>query len=215
LITAMLALPFTRDEFFAVFAAYNVNIWPLQLVAYGLAFVAIAALWLGPPLASRIALAVMSLLWAWTGGVYHILYFADINRAAFGFGGLFIVQAVLFAVEAWRARLRFSVKTPAAWGWTLIFYALFMYPLLGLWSGHVYPAAPMFGVTPCPLVIFTLGLMLFNGGPIPWRLLIIPVLWSVIGGSAAFLLAVYPDWVLPVSAGIVIALNWQRARGEP
>lgn len=211
----MLALPFTRDEFFAVFAAYNVAIWPAQLVAYGLAIIAIATLWFGVSSASRFALAVLALLWAWTGGVYHILYFAEINRAALGFGSLFIVQAVLFAIEAWRARLEFSVKQSATWGWALIVYALLFYPLLVVWSGHVYPAAPVFGVTPCPLVIFTLGVLLFNRGPIPWRLLIIPVLWSVAAGSAAFLLGVYPDWALPVSAGIVLALNWRRTRGEP
>ena len=30
-------LPFTIDQFFGVFAAYNVAIWPAQVVAYGVA----------------------------------------------------------------------------------------------------------------------------------------------------------------------------------
>ena len=45
-----------------------------------------------------------------------------------------------------------------------------------VWSGHVYPAAPMFGVTPCPLVIFTFGMLLLSRERAPWPLLVIPAL---------------------------------------
>jgi Family of unknown function (DUF6064) len=36
------ALPFTREAFVAIFSAYNQAIWPLQVVAYGLAVTAVA-----------------------------------------------------------------------------------------------------------------------------------------------------------------------------
>jgi hypothetical protein len=60
---------------------------------------------------------------------------------------------------------------------------------------------PTFGV-PCPTTIFTAGLLML--GPAPsWRLAIVPVIWSAIGGSAAFLLGVSADYGLPIAG-----LHW-------
>lgn len=70
---------------------------------------------------------------------------------------------------------------------------------------------PMFGITPCPVTIFTFGLFLLTTQPIPRRLLVIPVIWSVIGGSAAFLLAIPQDWPLLVSGFTVLVLLWRDA----
>lgn len=56
------------------------------------------------------------------------------------------------------------------------------------------------------MTIFTFGLFLLTTEPIPRRLLVIPVVWSVIGGSAAFLLAIPQDWPLFVSGVAVLAL---------
>jgi len=87
--------------------------------------------------------------------------------------------------------------------WALMGYAIVLYPVLLIWSGHVYPAAPTFGVTPCPLTIFTFGMLLLLQD-LRWSTLVVPLGWSVIGGSAAFLLGVYPDLMLPV-AGVATA----------
>ena len=42
----------------------------------------------------------------------------------------------------------------------------------------------MFGVTPCPVTIFTFGLFLLTVRRFSYWLLIIPFVWSLIGGSA-------------------------------
>ncbi len=68
-----------------------------------------------------------------------------------------------------------------------------------LWTGVVYH-----GITPCPVTIFTFGLLLTSVGVSTW-LYLIPLLWSLIGGSAAFLLGIPQDWVLLVS-GVAVAL---------
>jgi hypothetical protein len=71
---------------------------------------------------------------------------------------------------------------------------------------------PAFGV-PCPTTIFTAGLLMLAAPP-SWRLSIIPIMWSVIGGSAAFLLGVRADYVLPI-AGLALAVrSIQRRRGR-
>jgi len=77
------ALPFTQDQFFAVFAAYNEAIWPAQVVAY-LAGVAGVAVVLAPgaPFKSTVVSGVLAAMWLWTGIAYHWFHFAAINNAA-------------------------------------------------------------------------------------------------------------------------------------
>lgn len=208
-------LPFTRAQFFDVFASYNTAVWPVQALAYLLGLVALAALARGGRHAGRIVGGVLSLLWAWTGLVYHGLYFSSINRAALLFAALFMLQAVLLVHTAVvHDRLRFArPSTPAAWvGVALVGYALVLYPLIGLWTGHAYPALPMFGITPCPLTLFTFGLLLLTTGAVPWWVLVVPVAWSLIGGSAAFLLGVPQDGVLLASGVLALALLRTRDR---
>ena len=62
----------------------------------------------------------------------------------------------------------------------------------------------MFGVAPCPVTIFTFGLLLMTTGPISYWLLVIPFIWSLIGGSAAILLDIRQDWLLLVSGFIAV-----------
>jgi hypothetical protein len=64
---------------------------------------------------------------------------------------------------------------------------------------------PSFGV-PCPTTLFTAGLLLSlePGGPgAPWYLLIIPLAWTLIGGSAAILLGVLPDVALLLGGAVL------------
>ena len=60
----------------------------------------------------------------------------------------------------------------------------------------------MFGVAPAPTTIFTFGMLLMLEGGAPLYLAVIPLLWSLAGGSAAvFILRIPEDWPLLV-AGI-------------
>lgn len=74
-----------------------------------------------------------------------------------------------------------------------------IYPLLGWIAGHGWPRAPLLGVAPCPTTIFTLGILLLAAGRVPVHVLVIPVLWSLVGGSAAWLLGVTEALALPVA----------------
>jgi hypothetical protein len=97
-------------------------------------------------------------------------------------------------------------------GWLgggLVLYALVVYPLVGRVLGHGYPAAPTFGV-PCPLTIFTIGLLLSSRDRRSRVLLVIPVLWAIVGGSAAFLLAVPQDLGL-IAAAVLAAIGVLRS----
>lgn len=204
-------LPFSQTQFFDVFETYNRAIWPVQIAAYVVAAIALWSALSRRDSAVRVGVMALALLWAWTGAIYHIGYFARINQAAWLFGLLFLVQAALLAVAAVRRDFAFAWRGPQATAaWALIAYAVALYPLLNAQLGHAYPRAPSFGVTPCPLTIFTFGFLLLSRDRVPWWLLAAPAVWSLIGGSAAVLLDVPADLALPVAAAVAVTLNMRK-----
>lgn len=202
----MSTLPFTREQFLALFVSYNNAVWPIQLCAYFLGLAMLAALVHTPSLVGKTRDYIIGLglaaMWTWTGVAYHGLYFSTINTAAFFFAALFVSQAVLLLYFAIQGRLIFAATHGfSRWlGWAFVLYALVAYPLVGMWTGHPYPELPMFGITPCPVTIFTVGLFVLVQAPVPRWLLVVPLLWSLIGGSAAVLLGVLQDWPLALCA---------------
>jgi hypothetical protein len=208
-------LPFTLEQFLNVFAIYNKAIWPVQIAAYLLGSIAVAAL-LWPGRASgRIVSAVLGLMWLCTGVLYHGVFFSSINKAAIAFGALFAVEgvAILYAGIV-RDGLRFAINYGfrGALGAGFILYASLIYPLIGIATGHSWPALPMFGVAPCPVTIFTFGILLMTTRGFSYWLLVIPFIWSLIGGSAAILLDVRQDWLLLVSGLIAVPALVMRDR---
>lgn len=201
-------LPFTHEQFLAVFAAYNAAVWPAAGIAYGVAAAICWAMVRRHPAAAPIAALGLAVMWLWTGIAYHLIFFSRVNPAAVAFGGAFAFQGVLFIAAAWRQQLDF-VGGGHAWrqvgGWALIVYAALAYPLIGALSGLHYPATPVFGITPCPVTLFTFGVLLLSAR-VPWWLLPIPVAWSLIGGSAAWQLGIIQDWMLAVSAAAAIPM---------
>ena len=164
-------LPFTHDQFLDVFARYNVAAWPAQVLAYLLAAAMIAALVRPAPASGRLIGSGLAAMWLWTGIGYHWMYFADINKAAWLFGAIFVAQGLLLLfVTVVRDRIRFaSTNNLSSWvGWLFVAYAVVIYPLLGLATGSEYPGMPMFGITPCPVTIFTFGLLLLASSAVRW-----------------------------------------------
>jgi uncharacterized protein DUF6064 len=212
-------LPFTVEQFLGVFARYNQAIWPLQVGAYLLGIAALALVWRRTSTADRFVAAVLGLFWVVNGALYHITYFREINPIAVAFGALFLVQAALFLwVGVVRGGLTFAPESTlnAIVGGLMVAYAMVVYPLLGLVFGHVYPASPVFGVAPCPTVIFTLGLLVWAGVRLPRWMLIVPLAWAALGLSAAVQLGIHEDLGLLV-AGLVAAvmlLPTHHATGE-
>jgi hypothetical protein len=205
-------LPFTPEQFLDIFVSYNDAIWPLQIAAYFLGISAVAMVLRPAPASDRAILAILAAMWLWTGLAYHASFFATINTAAYVFAVLFIAQAAYLAFAAWKPPVRFEFDGGlAAWmGLALVVYAAVLYPLIGLWLGHAVRELPMFGVTPCPVTIFTFGLFLLTTSRLPRGLIAIPFVWSLIGGSAAILLNVPQDWLLLASGFISIPLIVMR-----
>jgi Family of unknown function (DUF6064) len=214
-----MSLPFTVEQFFQVFAAYNTAIWPVQILAYILALVALVLSYSRSSWAGRAASGILGVFWIWIGVVYHIMYFRTVNPAAVGFGVFFVLQGLLFLLAgSIRGKLSFALTARPApvVGAILIFYAMVGYPLLSSALGHSYPATPTFGLTPCPTTIFTFGLLLWTVPATPRYLLIIPFIWAIVGTSAAVQLDVQADYGLAIAAvaGVLAAVLGSNA-GKP
>ncbi len=207
-------LPFSREQFLAVFVAHNHALWPAQLAAALLGGVIVWTLCrrsLDRSDRSLIATGLAA-MWLVTGIGYHALHFARINPTAWAFAALFVVQAALLLVDGvLRAHLAFDPRAaPQRWlGWSLVGYAAALYPAIGLAMGLRWDELPAFGLAPCPVALFTTGCLLLTQHDVPRRLLVIPLCWSLIGGSAAFMLGMPQDGVLAASGLALLAL-WRR-----
>jgi hypothetical protein len=199
-------LPFTRDQFLAVFADYNDALWPLAIVLWLLTVAALLSLRRGARDERRAISFLLALHWLWAAVAYHAAFLSLINPAAWLFAGLFLVESGLLAWHGVvRGELRFATgfSLRHIGSRALIAYAL-MYPAFAWVDGLRYPWLPTFGV-PCPTTILTIGFLLAADPPVPRDLMVIPVIWAGIGGSAAFLLGVHADLMLPL-AGVSLAV---------
>ncbi len=205
------ALPFTREAFLAMFAAYNQAVWPLQILAYALAICA-AVLAIRPFVrwSDRLIVAILAAFWLWIGGVFFMSYQRVLDHSPISTIATigFLIQGVLFV---WfglvRRELTFKPNLDlfGVIGGTLIAYAGLIYPLFSYLDGHIFPASPGFGLgtVPCPTTIFTFGLLLWTSSRVPKSVLIIPTLWAVLGGiSAPVNYGVYEDLGL-LAAGVL------------
>jgi hypothetical protein len=203
-------LPFTPQQFFDVFARYNEAIMPLQIALFLLGLSAFGALTVRRAQSDRVIAAILAGLWLWTGAVYHLMYFREVNPAAWVFGLASIAAAALFAWAGLvRRTLVFDGESRARriTGHALVAYALVGYPLLSAML-RSYPETPTFGV-PCPTTIFTIGMLAFLARPVPRYVFFVPVVWATIGSTAAFELGVYEDLGLLVAAvaGVWLAFD--------
>lgn len=203
-------LPFTIQQFLDVFHKYNNSVYPLQIFFVLLAGLTILIAYRGSKKYQKCIFFILAALWFWMGAVYHIGYFSEINKAAYLFGSLFILQSLLLLVYG-ITRATFFTFQKNINGITsaiLLVYALLIYPLIGYFSDHGYPYSPTFGL-PCPTTIFTLAIFLLAQPRLPFYLAIVPLLWSVIGFSAAFSLGIYEDTGLIIS-GLSFAVLYFR-----
>lgn len=197
-------LPFSKESFLQLFATYNTTIWPTQIMLNLLAIGILYLVFRNIKNSERLIPALLSLLWLFTGAVYHILFFATINPAAYGFGALFLIQGIIFAWIAYAGKVRFGYSNDPRGiaGAVVVLYALILYPALGYLMGHAYPSSPTFGA-PCPTTIFTFGILIWIKG-LPKYALVIPILWAIVGLSAALSLGMLEDLALPVSAALAL-----------
>lgn len=205
-------LPFSQEQFYAVFTAYNLVVWPAGVVLGLLAIVLVVAALCFPERAGRPAAFGLAFLWAWIALAYHLAFFWAINPAAPLFAAISLGSAAAFAwVGGVKGRLQFErgLSGRVSMGLAVIVFAFAVYPVIGIVLGHRYPAAPTFGL-PCPTTIFTFGVLLMALPRFPKVLVIGPLVWAVIGSAAAFTLGVLQDLGLVIVVGVGMYMLLRR-----
>ncbi|MDT8381596.1 MAG: DUF6064 family protein [Brevefilum sp.] len=173
----------TGEQLLDAFAAYNQLIWPMHIIAYVLGVIAVflaikKSLW-----ASRVNFGVLAFFWLWVALLFWLPSAGQGFTIGYAFMALFLIEAVLFLIQAVKPGITFGThnKVQTVAGVTMIFYTMVGYPLIGILVGHNYPQAAFIGLFPCPLTLFTFGLLLLASSAIPIYLLIVPLFWGLSG----------------------------------
>jgi|SRR6185436_10527194 len=208
--------PFTVEQFLEVFKNYNEAVFPMQVVFYLLSAIGIYLTIKPASATGKVISGLLAFFWLWMGIVYHLIFFTVINKAAYLFGAVFILQGILFltfGVFHSKLSFRFYPGKYGIAGIILILFALIIYPVLGYFFRHAYPSAPTFGL-PCPTTIFTFGILLLSDKKCPVAILIIPFIWSVVGFTAAFNFGIVEDTGLIVSGLLAVTMLLMRNRNR-
>ncbi len=205
-------LLFAPRTYYRLFELYNAEIWPLHIVAL---FAGVTILLL---IRSRIAwrgrliAAMLAAGWLWIAWAFHWQRYATINWAASYFAvGFAIEAAALLWIGVVRDRLQFDSDQGAAGrtGVAIFVFALVIHPLLTLLAGREWRQLEVFGVTPDPTVVATLGLLL-AANRILWVALPIPLLWCLVSGLTLSVMSAADAFVLPAVALVVLLLVVRR-----
>jgi len=201
----------TGEQLLGVFAEYNAMIWPMQIVAYLLGAVGLYLSIRKTSLSNRLVPAILAFFWLWVGFAFWLPSGLQGFAPGYLFAAIFLVQGVLFLIQAIRQKLAFGFQAKlASWvGIVFVLYALFGYPLFGFFIGHVYPTTPPFGLTPCPVVVYTFGLLLLATQKVPRSLLIIPFCYSL-SGFLWVSIGIVEDIGMIVSGLLGVGLIWVR-----
>jgi len=201
----------TVEQLLEVFATYNPQIWPMQIVAYVLGIVCVYLAVRKTAFSGRLIPAILAFFWLWVAFLFWLPSGLQGYVPGYLFSAIFLIQGVLFLVYTLKPKLTFGFQKDAC-SWAGIFflvYALVGYPLVGALVGHVYPSMSPFGLTPCPVVTFTFGLLLLTGNKIPKALLVIPFFYSL-SGFLWMSIGMWEDIGMILSGLVGTGLIWYR-----
>jgi hypothetical protein len=128
----------------------------------------------------------------------------------------YLILALLFIIDIFRAKIEFKLpKTGGKKYFTLflIVSAFVLYPLIEYIAGHSYPKIPLFGVAPCPTIIFSLALLIGSMPRVDKKIFILLILPAIsYGFIVPITLGVWADSLLLISGiyGVIILIkNWK------
>jgi len=192
---------------------YNSDMWPVMIFTYVLAVLVIILSIKRFKFSDTIITSVLGFLWIWNGLIEFIIYFGSVSAQYYAWGSLWILQGVLFIwFGIMKANFIFKIGKDiySITGLIIILFALVVYPIIGFLTDHGYPHGPIFGIAPCPVCIFTFGILLFNNKKLPLFILVLPFLWSLTGLYAGFKMEVYQDFGEAASGIIGVLLIYLR-----
>jgi len=191
---------------------YNNSIFPMQIIILVVAMVLTYFLFAKPSAKmDKITKGYLAFAFAWVGLVFPIHGFSKIIFTIY-----YLVLSSLFIIDIFSIKIEF--KLPETNGKKcfvlfLIISAFVLYPLIEYIAGHSYPGISLFGVVPCPTIIFSLTLLIGSIPKVDKKIFILLILPAIsYGFIVPITLGVWADLILLV-AGIyslvILIKNWK------
>jgi len=134
-------------------SAYNVSIFPMQIITLVVAIILTYLLFVKPSAGiNKLMKAYLSFTFVW---FVFMFPFEGVLKIIFGL--LHLAIAILFFIDIFTGKIEFKFPETSGKRYFmlfLIFSAFALYPLIEYMSGHLYPKILLFGVDPCPIIIF-------------------------------------------------------------
>jgi len=200
-------LLFSQRTYYRLFELYNLEWWPLQLLALALGVAMFVLLRRGGERAGRVAALILAVCWLWVAWAFHLQRYASINLAAGYFAWAFAVQALLLLwVGTVHGRLAPAPvgRLQRRAGLGLVLFALLLYPLIGPLLDRSWTQAEVFGMAPDPTALATLGVLLLAGARPAWALFPVPLAWCLTSGATLWAMEAPGFAVAPLAALLAV-----------
>jgi len=183
-----------------------------------LAIIALVMVFRKSEYSNRVISFTLAFLWLWIGIVFGILVFGPFPTVLAGiemsgswylFGSIFAIHGIIllyFGVIKDTASYSWKPGSRHFFGLLFIVFGLVIYPFVGVLTGRVFPEYPVFGIAPCPVTLFTIGLLLWSDKKPSLPLVVIPIFWALMGVVPVLFYGIYADIVTILSG--IIALHY-------
>ena len=207
----------SAEEWWGILAAYGAKVWPAQAVFFVAAVLLVFPVFFKPGrMANTLLRLYMALSFGWIGIVFFLVLGKGLKGNYF-FGSLFIIVAILFAVDLFRQTMDFH---PPRVGWKrhltmLLVLIVLCYPAFSLLFGHQFPRTIVPGSFPCPTTALALLLLTFALPRVDKIIYFILLFWAIPFPPLIQIpkYAVYEDTVMlaiGIYSLIMLIKNWKE-----
>ncbi|MBB3265162.1 hypothetical protein FHW79_002782 [Azospirillum sp. OGB3] len=208
-------LLFSPRTYWRLIERHNEALWPAHVPLLLLGAIILLGLIRPRPWSHRAIAGTLAVLWAWLAWSFLWERYATINWAASYVAPLFALQAALLALIGSRLRWSLSWTGRAAAGLALFLYALALHPLAALLAGRSLRGAEVFGITPDPTAIATIGLVMMADGRWWWLLLAVPMAWCLASWVTLHSMDALEQWVFMAAALVALVPVVRRRTAQP
>lgn len=203
-------LMFSPQTYYRLFELYNAEMWPAHTFTISLGVAILFLMHRGGENSARWIAAILAAAWFWVAWAFHWQHYAQINLAANYFAWAFVAEALLL-MWVGLVRNRLLINPPSVlrqrMGMGIFLFALFIHPLIGMMLGRNWTQAELFGMTPDPTALATLGLLLLANFRAFWVLAPIPLFWCLASGATLWVMDSDEFFMVPLIALLAVLIS--------
>ncbi len=175
-------IPFTADVYLALLVRVNDAYWPLQIMLFVVALVALFAPFSHKVIWNRwVCAGAIALLWVGSGIGFLYLFYSELVWISSGFAIAFCLQAILSLLCILLNKYPGSFSKLSAVLGVLFCTISLMWPLLTGWYRDGWNQAEWIGIHPDPTALFGLGMaLLVLRSWRMWLCCLIPISWLIL-----------------------------------